>query len=332
MALWSRIKHDLKGYMVEKETDDTRVIFWYHRRFIEVANSFYIGKLGKEREAIFANVVDFFNETWKHKPKPYRYNKYVAKKKNLKSDEAQEIRDTSTQPTSFVDSKGNLKFNKRKIIELPRFILQLTPNLAVPLSCENIFFNYQFLTGMFYCCSYDEIMSNLKQLTEKSTTYKINDETNEALIELKMMSYIFLKCSLSLTHTPSSAVSQILAHSLQFYSKSKYFRKLIDQHDKESLPNCALIVPYQHKEKYDAQSSNLLFQLNAHKMPITHASIGLHDNNRHFFTLSEQKFHLFDLEVLKDCGEVELDIFGKQPTNLLVYMNIHQQSQDIHGI
>jgi hypothetical protein len=29
VALWSRIKHDLKGYMVEKEVHDTRVIYWY---------------------------------------------------------------------------------------------------------------------------------------------------------------------------------------------------------------------------------------------------------------------------------------------------------------
>ncbi len=29
VALWVRIKDDLKGYMVEKEIHDTRVIYWY---------------------------------------------------------------------------------------------------------------------------------------------------------------------------------------------------------------------------------------------------------------------------------------------------------------
>jgi len=61
-ALWTRVKHDLSCYMVEKEVDDTRVIYWYHRRFIEVASSFYISKMNsQEREVVFANVVDFFN-------------------------------------------------------------------------------------------------------------------------------------------------------------------------------------------------------------------------------------------------------------------------------
>ncbi len=75
LALWSRIKHDLKSYIVEKEIDNTRVISWYHRRFIEVANSYYIAFLtGKTKETVVQNVVDFFNETWKYKPKPFKYN------------------------------------------------------------------------------------------------------------------------------------------------------------------------------------------------------------------------------------------------------------------
>jgi hypothetical protein len=33
------------GYIVEKEVDETRVIYWYHRRFIIVASSSYLSKL-----------------------------------------------------------------------------------------------------------------------------------------------------------------------------------------------------------------------------------------------------------------------------------------------
>ena len=62
LALWTRIKHDLSPYMVEKEVDDTRVIYWYHRRFIEVTSSYYISKMNsQERAEVFSNVVDFFN-------------------------------------------------------------------------------------------------------------------------------------------------------------------------------------------------------------------------------------------------------------------------------
>jgi hypothetical protein len=37
-------------------------------------NSFYVSKLNSEdRQSVFNNVIDFFNETWKNKPKPYKY-------------------------------------------------------------------------------------------------------------------------------------------------------------------------------------------------------------------------------------------------------------------
>jgi hypothetical protein len=102
-ALWSRIKHELNGYMVEKEVHDTRVIYWYHRRFIEVANSFYIDNLKENtRNEIFSNVIDFYSETWKNKPKPYKYNDFLAKKKRLEGTDAAEKRETAIQPTCLV--------------------------------------------------------------------------------------------------------------------------------------------------------------------------------------------------------------------------------------
>jgi len=147
VALWSRIKYDLRGYMVEKEVDETRVIYWYHRRFIEVAESFYISKLDK---GIFMNVVDFFNETWKYKPKPYKYNEFIKKKKKLQGDGGlEECRDSGIQPTVYTDKDGNVRFNTRKINELPEFIARLKPNVSYPLACELIFFNHTFFMGLY---------------------------------------------------------------------------------------------------------------------------------------------------------------------------------------
>lgn len=122
-ALWSRIKHDLSYYIVEKEANETRVIYWYHRRFIEVASNFYLASLAQDqRDDIVSNVIDYYNETWKNKPKPYKYNEYLAKKKNNGSIEAAEKRETTLQPTVLVDEQGNVRYNVRKITELPKFI------------------------------------------------------------------------------------------------------------------------------------------------------------------------------------------------------------------
>ncbi|CAF1097569.1 unnamed protein product, partial [Brachionus calyciflorus] len=100
IVLWARIKNNLKEYLVLKEIHDTRVFYWYHRRFIEVSNSYYLSKLNSnDRSVIVSNVIDFFNETWKNKPKPYKYNQYLTKKFGVKNGESEAIRDTSMQPT-----------------------------------------------------------------------------------------------------------------------------------------------------------------------------------------------------------------------------------------
>lgn len=120
--------------MVEKEVDDSRVIIWYHRRFIEVTSSHYISKLNSsERVSIFSNVIDFFNETWKNKPKPFKYNSYIAKKKKLNDTNAAEIRDTSIQKTVVRKEDGTPIYNKRKINELPGFISEMSSDLSLLL-------------------------------------------------------------------------------------------------------------------------------------------------------------------------------------------------------
>ncbi len=167
VALWARIKNDLSGYMVQKEIEDSRVIYWYHRRFIEVAQEHYVNLLDKE---VFMNVIDFFNETWKHKPKPYKFNEYVAKKNKIKdNDQLAAVRDTSFQPTIFTDCNGNIRFNTRKIHEFPQFITKLKKGAGSTLAAENIYYNYQFLTGMMAFTDTDTIIERTRPFTEESS-------------------------------------------------------------------------------------------------------------------------------------------------------------------
>lgn len=141
--------------------------FRYHRRFIEVAESYYIKGLNKD---VFLNVIDFFNETWKNKPKPYRYNEYLNAKKKVGSGESlEEVRDTTMQPTVFYDKNGKIQYNSRKINEFPKFISKLKPQMAAGLACDHIYFNYNFFTGMYVLTETDIIFENLKKFESKSS-------------------------------------------------------------------------------------------------------------------------------------------------------------------
>ncbi len=321
LSLWTRIKHDLKGYMVEKEIDDTRVIYWYHRRFIEVANSFYISKMNSsERETVFKNVVDFFNETWKYKPKPYKYNEFVAKKKKLKSNEAQEVRNTAIQPTLIVGPDGKIKYNKRKIVEFPSFISQLTSNLAIPLACEHVYFNYEFVTGLFTCCTFNEITDQL-QLFTSGSSYNLIDK--RALSELNLMSLIFLQVSSLISDFPTQAVSLILARALRFNNYLRFFTQLIDQYDRFSFKQSALIVPCQFLQ---TPGADLIFQFDKHLLPIRATVIGC-DNDSFTFTLSN-KLIAFNMQNIKTSGEILMPNSNLPFQHLVVYFAQFDQEAD----
>jgi hypothetical protein len=160
------MKHNIENYLVEKQADQTKVINWYHRRFIEVASERYINKLEvSKREAIFTNVIDFFTEKWKNTPKPFKHSQYVAKKKSQKEDEK----------TRDIISQSLQGFSDRKVKELPGFLRRLGSNLSFPLSCEYVYFNYRFLIQMFEKCSFSEIMANIEDLFE-SSTFDLSDD------------------------------------------------------------------------------------------------------------------------------------------------------------
>ena len=241
-ALWARIKHDLSEYMVEKEADETRVIYWYHRRFIEVANEVYVSKLGgEERESVFSNVIDFFNETWKDKPKPFKYNQRIKKKKNLATDESEASRNTTTQPTEFIAEDGIVRYNKRKLTELPGFISELTANLCIPLACKHIYFNYEFSHGQFTCCRYEDILESLQKISQASS-YTKSEEAKKSLHELNFVRFLYLQCVISINDHPDSIAIQILSRTLMFYGDLDNMSEFINQSDKNSTKHCALRI------------------------------------------------------------------------------------------
>ena len=307
--------------MVEKEIQQTRVIYWYHRRFIEVASSHYISKLNStEREKVFTNVVDFFNETWKKTPKPYKYNEYVAQKKNLSGNQAQEIRDTTVQTTSYINESGKKVYNKRKIHELPGFLSNLTTNLSVKFFCECVFFNYDFLSGMLHCLNITELYDNVTKASEASA-YKLSEEVSESLNDLKLIKLIFLQIGASMADYPSSGVAQLISKSLKFYGISNNFSRLIDEYDKNSLNDCSLIVPYQYLH---APGGDMIFQLEKHLLPITACSIG-GDNDSYVFSLSD-KLNLFNMGNLEVIGDIPVLSTNGPYKTLITYIS----SEDIN--
>ncbi|UJR16165.1 hypothetical protein I4U23_003075 [Adineta vaga] len=266
--LWTRIRNDLDEYITEKEVDDAPVIYWYHRRFIEVARELYVSNLNAtDRMNVFQNVVDFFKETWKGKNKPFKIEdpKLVHKYKLDRSDgEIQANRFTTSQPTEFVGSDGQVQYNKRKLNELPQFLSKLAPDISLPIAAEEILFNYSFMHAKFSCSSFVDITQDVDTFQNQSN-FKSSTEVKEIQKELSYLSPTYLLFGILLNEYPSNYAFELTARLVTLYGSKPYITQLIKQCDEQSPRHCALIVPYCELQP---PGNGLLYSMNKHTMPV----------------------------------------------------------------
>jgi NACHT domain- and WD repeat-containing protein len=134
-VLWARIKCDLRGYIVEREADEVKVACWYHRRFVEVATRHYVQALTTDelRHTIYANIVDMYSEKWRKRAKPFELNDYLRHKykndKRAMCGEADRL--VNAQPIKYIEQNGQIKYNKRKLSELPHCIMSMRGQIWV---------------------------------------------------------------------------------------------------------------------------------------------------------------------------------------------------------
>ena len=293
-----------------------------------MANSVYVSALNElERETVFSNVIDFFNETWKDKPKPFKFNERIVKKKHLTSEVAEASRNTTSQAITFVGEDGIIRYNKRKITELPGFITLMTPNISIPLAAKHIYFNYEFLHGMFACTSVSEIFEGLKEIVGGSS-YSLSSEASLALKELKFLNFFFIQCMISMSDFADSIAAQILSRALMFNGSFPFLTELLSEADQNSKNHCALIAPYQ---SLPPPGIGPLFVLEKHSRPINCTLFG--DTNTYVFTLST-KIHAIRLTGLVNLGEIELPQLNEsdQYKQMIISMDVEGNSESINNL
>ncbi|CAF4090255.1 unnamed protein product [Adineta steineri] len=266
--LWTRIRNDLDEYITEKEVDDAPVIYWYHRRFIEVARQLYVSDLNKaDQKIVFQNLIDLFKETWKGKNKPLKIDdpKLVQKYKLDQSDgEIQANRFTTSQPIEFIDVDGRIQYNKRKLNELPQFLDKLTVDIAVPIAAEEILFNYSFMHAKFSCSPFLDIQNEIKLFEEKSS-YQAAKIAGEIQKEIAILNMIYLLCGHLLNEYPDNYAFEVTSRLGILYSMKPNITNLIKQCDEQSPRHCALIVPYCQTQP---PGNGLVYAMNKHTMPV----------------------------------------------------------------
>ncbi|CAF4100054.1 unnamed protein product [Rotaria sordida] len=300
----------------------------YHRRFIEVARELYISKLkDKDRKIIFQNVVDLFTETWNGKNKPFKIDdpKLVKKYKLDQSNgEIQANRFTTSQPIEFIDFNGRIQYNKRKLNELPQFLIQLAPTIALPIAAEEMFFNYSFMHAKFSCSSFLDIESDLNQF-QQVDIYGESDEVEIIHTELTLLFTTYMVFGHLLNQYPDNYAFELTSRLLTLYGLSPNITKLLKQCDEQSPRYCGFIVPY---FQLQPPGHGLILSINKHTMPVV--DLNLISNESAAISLSN-KIIVIDM----GSGDTVIDI--KLPQLNEPYLNsttlpnmiIHHTNQDM---
>ena len=148
IGLFSRLKYELKDYIINKVTDDQPVVAWYHRAFIEASNEYLKDYLTNEKyDKLIKNVIDYYTEKWNVQKKPFSFKK-KSKLLYLKIQfpdyfeingeiEFKSFRDTASQVLEI-----NGRFNKRKLNEFIFLIEKLKDeNLRFEIMKEHFYNN-----------------------------------------------------------------------------------------------------------------------------------------------------------------------------------------------
>ncbi|CAF4750594.1 unnamed protein product [Rotaria sp. Silwood1] len=301
--LWTRIRNDLDEYITEKEVDDAPVIYWYHRRFIEVARELYISNLNDtDRKIVFQNAVDLFKETWKGKNKPFKIDdpKLVNKYKlDESAGEIQANRFTTSQPVEFIDVDGRIQYNKRKLNELPQFLSKLPPDIAVPIAAEEILFNYSFMHAKFSCSSFLDIQNDIDQFGSTSSEIS-SDEVRMAQKELSILQMAYFLFGLLLNEYPDNYAFELTSRLVILYGLKTNITNLLKQCDEQSPRHCALIVPYC---QIQPPGNGLLFSMNKHTMPVV--DLDFTNNQMAVISLSN-KIIVFNMGTFNTAVDIKL--------------------------
>ena len=341
ISLWNRIKYRLNDYITQREIDGVSVNCWYHRKFLEVAKLVYVDRIDSDlRDDLYVNFMDVYNEKWKTKPKPFLINEMIAKRNGIDKLNLSAVRYTSNQPIKFF-TKDAERFNIRKINRVLRLAIQLNDSVRrSKVMLEDIFLNYEFLTAAFH--NYFDLANYL--YSEKNIlidfmicfSKQVYHENDYLIINSTIIQQIMMFNSYWLNKFPESSALQICSRILNFYGISEHFTKFIDECDKKSPKDCALLPTFQNQVQSDA-----FFKVvyDFHKNIISFQTCGyvelksqilldyfLCDNSVYKFYWHENEYEMSDLK-----EEINLPITNDSYISLVVFQYTDNITKVLNG-
>ena len=288
--LMVRIRYDISQYLVDKEVDEVRSFFWYHRQFYEVCKKRYLSDKNLQVQ-FHSDMADYYLGKWYGIKKPFKYTQEQMKKIGVSSPDGEADRKIAGQPLLFQVDHGNktVRYNKRKLSRLPYHLYSANRQEELRSQC---LFNYEWLKVKLQATSLQEMLLDFALFGEKKN----------------VLVKVIKACQSTLKKFPETLALEISGRLLALLQSraENHEQTLLEQCLEASSTTCK-VVPYQ--PCYTIPSEAQLYQ-------IEHPHI---QSNTIMFDLSEDSNHLAVLSgknevLIYDVRSGELDMTVQLPT------------------
>ncbi|KAL4221581.1 NACHT and WD repeat domain-containing protein 2 [Mactra antiquata] len=281
--LWVRVRHDISQYLVEKEVDEVRSFFWYHRQFFETAEKRYLGNAEGKCE-VHSMMADYYQGKWYCVEKPFHYTSAQMKKLGITSAESAADRRVSAQPLIFSQSEcgTNIRYNKRKLNKLPYHLFNANRLKELRAEC---LFNYKWNQTKLKAVSLQELLLDLSMCGKQDGILYKAFKASQATLK-------------SHPETLPLELSGRLLALLQTTASPEEL-KLLDDSMIACAQNCKL-VPYQ--PCFGIPSESEMYTIENAQIPLAPKLSGISSDSSHFATLTSENGVL-----VWDVGTGELD-------------------------
>lgn len=166
----------------------------------------------------------------------------------MSSETSEADRLISSQPVEYIGPDGFVKYNKRKLTELPNCLANINSGYALSKACELVFYNYEFMHAKFVCESSHEILEDLNRVLEELSSWSFQSETKSDFQQLNILKKLMTMIGVQIEDYPDSFAFQFTSRFLGFYSQQKHVKYLIDACDEQSIKHCSFVSPYLQQE------------------------------------------------------------------------------------
>ena len=150
-VLWTRIRFDLKEYLVERVSYGKSTLNWYHRQFVETAREKYTSD-GKDLE-LHKNLTEIYLQD-----AGIKRTITLTNRKNLTIENA----DRQVTPQPFTEK------NRRKLSCLPYHLTRAYQLIGAEVAKESVYCNFMFLCTTIAAFSVKAVKDILTDFIEKS--------------------------------------------------------------------------------------------------------------------------------------------------------------------